>query len=260
METIRLRDKNKILSFLMKNPEVQYYCIGDLDDFFWPHTQWLGLADNGTIKAVALIYSGGGTPALLMFHDGNADYSIELFQKIRNTLPPKFYAHLSPGLIDQFSRDEIKENHGTHFKMILKKPVKAQEDTNIKRLSASDLPVILDLYSIAYPDNWFDPKMLQTGKYFGYYLGGDLIGISGIHVYSPQYRVAALGNIATLPDYRGRGIAFSLTVQLCNDLLKEVNIIGLNVRHNNDYAVKCYKKAGFEISGTYDECLINMGE
>jgi ribosomal protein S18 acetylase RimI-like enzyme len=43
---------------------------------------------------------------------------------------------------------------------------------------------------------------------------------------------------------------------LCHDLQQQVNVIGLNVKASNDYAVRCYKKLGFEIVGTYDECLL----
>ena len=83
-----------------------------------------------------------------------------------------------------------------------------------------------------------------------------MVGISGIHVYSSEYKVAALGNIATHPDYRGQQIGFKLTSKLCNDLKKSVDYIGLNVRSDNEIAIKCYKKIGFEIIGTYDECYI----
>jgi predicted GNAT family acetyltransferase len=68
--------------------------------------------------------------------------------------------------------------------------------------------------------------------------------------------VAALGNIATHPDYRGNGVAFRLTSVLCADLQKSVDTIGLNVKTDNDTAVKCYTKVGFSIIGTFDECLI----
>ena len=45
--------------------------------------------------------------------------------------------------------------------------------------------------------------MLKTDKYFGYFINDNLVGIAELHVYSGKYKVSALGNIATLPDYRG---------------------------------------------------------
>jgi len=114
-------------------------------------------------------------------------------------------------------------------------------------------------YKVAYPENWFDSRMVESGKYFGYFNEGSLVGIAGIHVYSPEYHIAALGNIAVHPDFRGRKIACKLTSVLCYDLKKSVDIIGLNVKSDNIAAIKCYDNIGFEIRSFYDECLIKNG-
>jgi len=171
-------------------------------------------------------------------------------------LPNEFYAHLSPGLIDFFGKQNIEEYYGFNYKMALRLPPVEIEDENIRRLTTEDLPIIQDFYSIAYPHNWFDNRMLETEKYFGYFIDSKLVGISGIHVYSAEYKVAALGNIATHPDYRGKQIGFKLTSMLCYDLSKTVDFIGLNVKSDNEFAIRCYQKIGFEIIGNYDECLI----
>jgi ribosomal protein S18 acetylase RimI-like enzyme len=129
-------------------------------------------------------------------------------------------------------------------------------DENIRQLTISDITSIAGFFKIAYPGNWFDSRMINTGKYFGYFDAGDLIGIAGIHVYSPEFRIAALGNIATHPDFRGRKIAFKLTSSLCSDLKKTVDVIGLNVKSDNRAAIKCYENIGFEIRSSYDECYV----
>lgn len=248
-----LHDKSIILSFLKRNPELQVYCIGDLDDFFWPKTIWYALVEDETILSIALLYSGMEIPTLLLFHADHAEYSKILLNRVKSILPDAFYAHLSPGLIDIFDRKNIIEDYGLTHKMALRKNPPVINDSNIRRLSVDDLPAILDLYTLAYPHNWFDKRMLETGKYFGYFKNQQMAGIAGIHVYSPQYRVAALGNITTHPDYRKRQIAYKLTAALCSDLFKSVDFIGLNVKSNNDFAIKCYTKLDFEIIGQYEE-------
>jgi ribosomal protein S18 acetylase RimI-like enzyme len=140
--------------------------------------------------------------------------------------------------------------------MALRRSPSEIADSNIRCLSTNDLSIITDFYSVAYPHNWFDRRMIETGKYFGYFNNSKLVGVSGIHVYSSQYKVAALGNIATHPDYRRQQIGFKLTSMLCNDLNKSVDFIGLNVKSDNNFALKCYNKLGFEIIGEYDECYI----
>ncbi|HEX2970496.1 MAG TPA: GNAT family N-acetyltransferase [Bacteroidales bacterium] len=260
MEIRKLRDKSLIHSFLIANEDIQYYCIGDLDDFFWPRTTWYALTEKNTIRSIALLYSGSEIPTLLVFYKEDASDSKFLLENIKNELPEKFYSHLTPPLTNIFRKHEITNNWGLHYKMVLRadsKDVGYADYPNIRRLDISDIDEILELYSAAYPDNWFDKRMLETGKYFGYKIKGKLVGISGIHVYSPGYNVAALGNIAVHPDYRGRGIALKLTNKLCNDLRKDIKLIGLNVKADNDYAIRCYRKAGFEITGEYEECLVS---
>jgi ribosomal protein S18 acetylase RimI-like enzyme len=257
MELVILHDKRIIFNYLIKNPELQVYCIGDLDDFFWPKTTWFALQEKDEIRAIALMYLGQEIPTLLSFYKENAEVHLNLIKQLKSFLPQKFYVHLSPLLIDVFGIENIIENYGHNYKMALMKKPEDINDRNIKNLLSKDLPAIIDLYNISYPNNWFDRKMLETGKYFGYFNGNNLVGISGIHVYSAKYKVAALGNITVHPDFRGKQIAYKLTSKLCYDLQKSVDFIGLNVKSDNDFAIRCYIKTGFEIVGQYDECLVH---
>jgi len=79
--------------------------------------------------------------------------------------------------------------------------------------------------------------------------------VAGIHVYSPKYKVAALGNICTHPDFRGKGWGRAVTAKLCKSLLQEIEYIGLNVKANNKTAISLYEKLGFEIVSSYFEFM-----
>ena len=57
-----LKDKARIEAFLRNNAELHIYSLGDLDDFFWPHTRWYGWHKNGQLQDVVLIYTGTGLP------------------------------------------------------------------------------------------------------------------------------------------------------------------------------------------------------
>jgi ribosomal protein S18 acetylase RimI-like enzyme len=256
MDVHILHRKDEIHDFLRSDPELQAYCMGDLDDFFWPKTVWYGLMDKGTLLSVALLYTGSDYPTLLLFYKDEEQYPYLLLEKIRTLLPNKFYAHLNEGLVDVFGRQNVIQYYGLSYKMALRGGLQGVDDKHVSRLTESQLGQINEFYANAYPDNWFDSRMLETGKYFGYFDGEKLVGIAGIHVYSAEYKVAALGNIATHPDYRGKQIAYKLTSHLCNDLKETVDAIGLNVKADNEYAIKCYRKIGFEIIGTYEECFI----
>ncbi|MFW6371675.1 MAG: GNAT family N-acetyltransferase [Bacteroidota bacterium] len=251
-----VHNKEVLYEFLQKEAGLQIYLTGDLDDFFWPKTCWYALREKGKIRSVALLYAGMIPPTLLCFQKRDSHYAIRLLLELKPLLPARFYAHLGEGYADVFKRENIAEHYGLNYKMVLHKRIQFSGDNSIKMLGIDDLPGLLKLYSEAYPANWFDSRMLESGKYFGYIVNDELAGVAGIHVYSAKYKVAALGNITTHPEFRKQGIGYKLTAALCADLQQNVDVIGLNVRSDNEYAICLYKKLGFEVEGIYEECLI----
>jgi ribosomal protein S18 acetylase RimI-like enzyme len=256
MEIRKNRNKKEIYSFLSRNKGLYLYLIGDLDDFYWSRTTWYAAYVNNNIEAIALLYKGIPPATFLLFHEGDLTFPKELIREILPELPEEFNVHLSPDLLEQFKKENIIKNYGRNFRMILTREPDHFEDENIRRLGKTDLEDIEKFYRLSYPANWFDARMLETGKYFGYFEAGALAGVAGVHVYSPEYRIAALGNISTRQDLRGKKIAYKLTSVLCTDLRTDTDIIGLNVCSSNLAAIKCYENAGFEIRGSYDECFI----
>lgn len=257
METCVLHDKTEIESFLRKNIYLHIYGIGDLDDFFWHKTIWYGWTEDGEIREVVLIYT---EPPLPTLHAMSEDPAVmaELLESILHLLPRKFHAHLSPGLAEVFDGRGRVESIREHYKMALKDTSRIEDVdcSQVVRLTENDLDDMLELYRQSYPQNWFDPRMLQTGQYFGIRAGGKLLSIAGIHVYSPQYKVAALGNIVTHPAHRNSGLARATTAKLCQSLSETITHIGLNVKADNTAAISLYKKLGFEIITPYHECMI----
>jgi predicted GNAT family acetyltransferase len=123
-------------------------------------------------------------------------------------------------------------------------------------LTPADVEDLQTFYQASYPGNWFDPRMLETGQYFGVRRTGKLVSAGGVHVYSPQYNAAALGNIATHPNFRGQGLATAVCAKICQLLLQTVSNIGLNVHVDNQSAITCYERLGFERIGVYGEYML----
>jgi ribosomal protein S18 acetylase RimI-like enzyme len=255
-----LKDKIRIESFLRRNAALHLYELGDLDDFFFPYTTWYGREVKGDLKAVALLYKGTELPVLLALDSTGSDEIKQLLRDIFNELPGRFYCHLSPGLEDVLKERFEMEPHGRHSKMALFRPggLEKTDISGVVQLNTADEKEILEFYAAAYPGNWFDARMLKTGQYFGLRQNGQLVSIAGIHVYSPEYKAAALGNIATLPELRGQGLGTRVTAALCKNLFKTVDVIGLNVLAENAGAVKCYRKLGFEVCGEYGEFMATL--
>lgn len=254
---IILHDKTEIEAFLRKNVYLHIYSLGDLDDFFWNYTTWYASKENGQINAVILLYTGLPLPTLLALSDEVHPLK-NLLRSMRHLLPRRFYAHLSPGLEEVITAEFQLKPYGRHYKMALRHPLKLKNvDTpNVVRLAKADLADISGLFQVSYPENWFDPRMLETNQYFGYRRNGQLLSIAGVHVYSTAYKVAALGNITTHPHYRGQGLGRAVTAKLCQSLAETVDYIGLNVNSDNQAAVTLYQKLGFEVAGVYHEHLV----
>lgn len=258
MKIVSLHDKEAIERFLRRNTYLHIYSIGDLDDFFWEHTVWYALKADEEIKQIVLMYTALSMPTLLAFTEPPIDEMRDLLRSILHLLPRRFYTHLTEGLRSVLEEEYDVHCHGTFYKMALKDTsrIDAIDTTNVSRLSASDLPEIEELYHVSYPGNWFDPRMLETGHYYGVRQREGLVGVAGIHVYSERYKVAALGNVTTHPQFRGQGVATSAVARLCRELSCTVEHIGLNVKADNTGAIASYKRLGFELIAVYEECTV----
>jgi RimJ/RimL family protein N-acetyltransferase len=259
--TICLHDRDLIATWLRRDPLLHLYAIGDLDDFFWPYTQWYALAEGDDIRQVILCYTGAPLLILHALTSDSRDEMRALLRSILHLLPCRIYSHLSANLIDVFADDYRIEPHGAYDKMALTDLARldAVDTSAAICLAPGDLAEIKALYDAAYPGNWFDPRMLETGRYYGIRQDGALLSVAGVHVYSPHYRVAALGNITTHPRARGRGLATLVTAKLCQELRSSVDQIGLNVRADNAGAIACYAKLGFTKIGEYGEYALTLG-
>jgi predicted GNAT family acetyltransferase len=101
--------------------------------------------------------------------------------------------------------------------------------------------------------------MLAIEPYVGLRDGGSLVAVAGLHVFSPTYRVAALGNIAVRASHRGRGLGGRVTGALCRRLRDRVDTVALNVAADNAAARACYERLGFAVVAEYDEVELFRG-
>jgi ribosomal protein S18 acetylase RimI-like enzyme len=184
-----------------------------------------------------------------------------LLQAAAPQFPRELYAHLTPGLKDSLARQRRLGEVLPSLKMALadeSKLARHRSDAELVPIEPSDLATVSALYDEAYPDHWFDARMLETGCYFGVRdRRGGWLAAAGVHVHSPAYRVAALGNIIVRPEARGRGLGAAVTHAVCRHLRDDVDVIGLNVSRDNAAAIACYRKLGFEVVAEYEELTIS---
>ncbi|WP_428965421.1 GNAT family N-acetyltransferase [Micromonospora fluostatini] len=250
------RDRDVLAGLLRRDPVLHAYELGDLDDFFWPHTSWWRRGEQ-----VVLLYTASRPATLLAFADGrDVAGAGALLAELAPVLPGAVVAHLSPGLAGALTgRFRVVTAH-PHVRMALTDPGRlAAVPVAGEVLTPADLPQLRALYAAAYPGNWFDPRMLHTGQYVGVREGGRLVAVAGVHVWSPAYRVAALGNVTTRPEARRRGLAAAVVAAVCRRLRGSVDHVALNVRADNTAAVRLYERVGFTRVADFTEYELTAG-
>jgi len=147
---------------------------------------------------VILIYKGLGTPTVLAF--GITDKFEQYLKDRRKDLPDKFFCHYQDHSRKIFTEQFKESDLGDHLKMGLNanqfRPAMS-DDQDVFRLDQSYVEELRELYALAYPGNYYDPRMLDTGKYFGTKVDEKLVAVCGVHVYSTEFNMAVLGNITT---------------------------------------------------------------
>ena len=252
---VELSDRDVIAAFCRRRPAVHAYALGDLDDFFWPHTRWLGWQRDGRLEQLVLIYDEPETPVVLALAEEPHASMAELLAAVAGELPSEVYAHVTAELVVALAPFAPTSPPAEHRKLGLVDPSRLDgHPDGAVPLGPDDLEEVVAFYARAYPGTWFEPRMLETRRYVGIRDSGGLACVAGVHVWSPEWRVAALGNVATLPEARGRGLATAACAQLCRVLLADgIDTISLNVRTDNAAAIAAYEKLGFAEAADYVE-------
>jgi ribosomal protein S18 acetylase RimI-like enzyme len=240
------RDRDALRALLHHDVALHVYELGDLDDRYWPHTRWFASAD-----ASALLYTAVDPPVLVALGRNRAG----LLAALATLLPPVLYAHLSPGLVDALAPRFRSVGSGRFLKMALTDAtrVRAVEVAGTVVLGPGDEHELVAFYRDAYPTSSFDARMLEGDKFTAVRAGGRVVAVAGVHVCSASERVAAIGNVAVAPAFRGRGLATRVTAATCVRLFREVDLVGLNVKADNVAARTCYERLGFTDVAPYEE-------
>jgi GNAT superfamily N-acetyltransferase len=274
-------DKKRLRAHFAKDPALFAYHIGDLDDFFFSDCLWPAVfGERGGIDDVLLTYLGGETPTLQAF--GLTARFPDLLRAYLPIAPRRFFCHYQKQYRAIFQDFACEQPLGSHLKMKLDEAtfhtsvgrdqrvalslskggpaneVAGVQDSCPTRLDPSHEGALHELYAVAYPDSYFTPRMLQTGRFFGYFDQGNIVAVAGVHVVSDTERIAALGNVTTHPDYRGRGLAALVTQRLTSELVSEGKAVCLNVKADNTTAIACYRKLGFVPVHEYEEALFEL--
>lgn len=245
----RLEDKAPIRAFLGRDRTQSAYALGDLDDAFWPESAFFGAARGAALEALALVYRGLDPPVLSAF--GAPDGIAAILDAPALDLPDEVYMLLPPALAPVLSRHYTLHDPHEEWRMALDSVAFAPPSLNgVARLDGGHAAALAALFRHAAEPGEaivaFSPWQIEHGVFYGVWEEGVLIAAAGTHVWSAAERVAAVGNVFTRPDRRGRGYAARCTGAVAQDALAAgLDPIVLNVRTTNAPAIHIYQKLGF---------------
>lgn len=276
LETEHPADLVRVRRLLARDPFATAYMLGDLDPIYAPYCAWWiasegardpdvpdGTGQEHGDRAVLLVYTGLSAPVVLTH--GTATGVSAILQNHILELPQRAHVHMPPDHLEVIDRYFTLEKVRPMVRMALRSSQLTLDRVSpprpgyrpVERVSHRDTGDIIAL-SEHYPDSFFEPHQLSTGHYYGIRTEeGALVALAGVHIVSRSDSLAALGNIVTHPDHRGRGLSTATTAHLCRELAGEgVALLALNVERKNTSAKRVYEKLGFVDHCTYVEAFM----
>jgi len=256
-----------VLDLLSQDPVWAAYAIADLRPDLARHCRWLVAPDA---SGLTLLYFGLEPPILLTVGSlegvaasmTGSDLPDELFLSILPSHLPAVEGHYQQVVPRSMVRMVLP--HGRQV------PAPNQPVRRLNRADASRLNILYG-HGGDYAPDAFDPCQLDDGFFFGIEdEDGTLAAAGGTHVVlrtetrsltngSPagglssldpviSKGVAAMGNIYTRPDRRGRGYGKAVTTSISRALQEDgFSVIVLNVDEQNLVARSIYEKLGFDV-------------
>lgn len=252
-----LHDKAVVEAFYRRDVDLYLYQLASLDEA-WSTTAWYGLEEEGEARQLLALHGAGPQPALMALSREAAGMRA-LLEQFVPLLPRRCYAHVAAGAAAPLLESCAVLGQDRLLRMALAHPAALDtvDTAGVVALTPDDREEIDAFYHEEYPQRWLLPRMLDTGYYYALRQDGCIASIAGVHFHSARCRVAALGNVVTRADRRGRGLAKRVCARLCRDLLKTVDSIGLNVRAGNTPAIAGYRRIGFETVVEFEEYVLD---
>ena len=256
MKVIETRDRDQLANFFQQDPGLHAYSLGDLDPLMFPHTRWWVAVDDGRVRATLLCYTAFQVPILHGITDNEAQGV--LWSRLLPELPSRAYVHFLPRHAEILRRRYRLDSHGPHFRMRWQPEARdlAPPIHGVRRLTIDDVSAIRRLYADAMPNAHFDANMAERGRTFGWFESGNLVSVASSHVFSEEFGVTAIGGVATLRNYRGRGFGTAVTWALTDDAARSVPVVVLNVATANVGAIRIYERIGYAKCAVYEEAAI----
>jgi len=245
----RLTDRNEIRTRLRRDPAWSVYALGDLAPPMFPKTRWF-------MPDLTLLVQDYGTTIMFAMGTGSVREALD-------HVAGPVHLQVQRDALEEVERHAAVSSSRRMWRMTWTRDLSRRSATTLHRakaehvaaasaatfrLNASDVPALETLYadgaSTGESPDFFFPSMVADGAFHGIYEGAALVAAAGTHVLAREEGAAAIGNVYTRHDRRGRGLGRLVTSAVLGELAG-VETIGLNVRADNDAALHLYESLGF---------------
>jgi GNAT superfamily N-acetyltransferase len=231
------------------------YALGDLAPDFFEHCLWF--RPPGASGALAMLYRAF-TPAVL-FAQGDPAAIATILDEF--SAEPRIYLHVRPDMLPVLeTRYDVIELRRMSRMVLQCDRYRSMSTSDVVRLSSAHESAVKQLFddgaSSGENPDFFHPSMLDAGVFYGLWEAAELVAVAGTHLVVPSEDVAAIGNVYTRRDRRGRGMAARVTGAVVDELLRlSIGTIVLNVNQLNKPAIRVYERLGFTRHCDYYEGL-----
>ena len=236
-------DKTTIRAILQRDPRWCVYALGDLSPRMFPKCQWF-------TPDLTLVLHDYGTSILFAHGTGSIREALD-----HVTWP--VHLQVQPDALEEVARYASVTSVKTMIRMAWSGGSTRVSD-RVTRLGATDVPALERLYadgaSTGESPDFFYGSMVSDGVFFGVYKGEALIAAAGTHLVAREESAAAIGNVYVRRDRRGGGLGRAVTAAVLHELAG-IATVGLNVRADNDAAIRVYESLGFVRHCDFREAL-----
>jgi [ribosomal protein S18]-alanine N-acetyltransferase len=246
MNVVReLTDDELIASWLERDPRWTAYALCDLEPQYRRNARFFGAIERDCLQALMLTYHLSGAVAM---HTYGTSEGILAILEGGVDLPEAPFMVLEGAHREAVERRFRFDELWPMCRMTARTrgvPEAPAPGFQLRMLSVRDADAIRALFA-EWGTAFFDDEMLAHGVYAGAYMRETLVAVAGTHVASRRFRLAAIGGVFTSADHRGKGLAKATTGMVMRALADlGIELAVLNVRLDNDPAIRAYKHLGF---------------
>ncbi len=236
----RITDHALLYDFLDRRQDA--YMLGDLAEPYWSNAEFYGAFDGSLLRGVVLKYPPIDPPP--MISSGDPEAVAAVYTHIAETTPRLFYHAADGHLAGILAHYIIRKNaHLAHWRMIC--------EPNQFQPVVSDLPRRVTSADLDKLKNLIQPpeSLLDSTPFYGIEQDGRFISIAGTHIVSPETGIGVVGWVFTNPEHRGKGYATLCTSAVSAEFFRMgLTTLALNVRQDNQPAIRAYQRIGFVIN------------